>query len=71
MYIENRVGEKIITVLISIGAATFQSERRSESLEQYAEQVQHIVQTTILGTPIRPKLWRFPLKDNKKEVCNV
>jgi hypothetical protein len=71
MHTKNHVGEKIITVLMSIGAAAFQSERRSESLEQYAEQVQHIVQTTILGTLIRPKLWRFPLKDNKKEVCNL
>jgi hypothetical protein len=38
MHTENHVGEKIITVLVSIGAAKLQSERQSASLEQYAEQ---------------------------------
>jgi hypothetical protein len=35
MHTENWVEEKIITILILIGAAEFQSERQSESLEQY------------------------------------
>lgn len=50
MHTENQGGEKIRTVLLSIGAAGYQSERISDSLERYTEQIQHIVQTRILGT---------------------
>jgi hypothetical protein len=69
MHTENQGGEKIRTVLLSIGAAGYQSERISDSLERYTEQIQHIVQTRILGTEWCPKLWWFPLKENKNEVC--
>ncbi len=68
MHTANRGGEKIITVAMAIGAADYQSDRISDSLERCAEQVQHIVQTRILGTDLRPKLWWFLLKENKKEV---
>jgi hypothetical protein len=71
MHAENRVGEKIITVLLSIGAALHQSERASDSLARYAENVEHLVQKRILGTERRPKLWWLPLRENKKEVSSV
>jgi len=71
MHAENRVGEKIITVLLSIGAALHQSERASDSLARYAENVEHLVQKRILGTERRPKLWWLPLRENKKEVSYV
>jgi hypothetical protein len=68
MHLENRSREKIITVVIYIGAARYLFERNIASLAEYAERIQRIVQTHILGTRLRPKQWRFPLKDDGKEV---
>jgi len=71
MHTENWVGEKIATVLSAIGAAEYQSDRGSDNLDLYAQRVEEVVQTRILGTIHRPKLWRFPLKENRKEVAKV
>ncbi len=68
MHLENRAGEKIITIVLYIGAIRFQQENRSDNLERYVKQIEDLIQIQILGTAIRPKQWRFPLKDNKKEV---
>ncbi len=71
MHMENRVGEKLITVLIALGAARFQRDRSVTSLDRYVERIQHLVQRRILGTRIRPKQWKFPLKNDGKEVCII
>ncbi len=71
MHTENWVGEKIVTVLSAIGAAEYQSDRGSDNLDLYAQRVEEVIQTRILGTIHRPKLWRFPLKENRKEVAKV
>jgi hypothetical protein len=55
MHLENRVGEKIIMMLLSIGANRFQRENRTEYLERYAKAIERIVQRRILGTMLRPK----------------
>jgi hypothetical protein len=68
MHGENRVGEKIITLLLAIGAIGYQRVRHSNCLTLYVECTQLLVQTLILGAITRPKLWRFPLKDNGYEV---
>lgn len=68
MHKENRGGEKIITVVIHLGAAKFLKERSITSLSEYADGITRIVQRQILGTFIRPKHWRFPLKNDGKEV---
>jgi len=68
MHLENRVGEKLITILLSIGANKFQRENATESLARYVEEMENIVQTRILGTRLRPKPWRLPLNDQRKEV---
>jgi hypothetical protein len=68
MHLENRVGEKLITMLLSIGANKFQREHGAETLVQYVKEMENLVQTRILGTRIRPKQWRLPLNDQRKEV---
>jgi hypothetical protein len=55
MHMENRVGEKIITMLLSIGAEMFQKERRAAALDDYIMMMQRYVCTRILGTRLHPK----------------
>jgi hypothetical protein len=55
MHLENRVGEKLITVLLSIGAAKHQRARSAASLEGYVDRIQRLVQSHILETRLRPK----------------
>jgi hypothetical protein len=71
LMMENHVGEKLITVLIALGAARFQRDRSVASLDRYVERIQHLVQHHILGAAIQPKQWKFPLKNDGKEVCNI
>jgi hypothetical protein len=71
MHGENRVEGKIITLLLAIGAIGYQRERHSNCLSLYVESTQLLVQMLILGTITRPKLWRFPLKDNGYEVSKL
>ncbi|MFN9983176.1 MAG: hypothetical protein ACK53Y_24830, partial [bacterium] len=47
MHLEDRVGEKLITILLSIGANKFQRENATESLARYVEEMENIVQTRI------------------------
>jgi hypothetical protein len=61
MHLEIRVGEKLITVLLALGAELFQRRRGVKSLTQYAQSIQHVVNTRILGTAQRPKQWRLYL----------
>jgi hypothetical protein len=70
MHKENRGGGGggIITVVIHLGAAKFLKERSITSLSEYADVITRIVQRQILGSFIRPKHWRFPLKNDGKEV---
>jgi hypothetical protein len=65
------LAKKIITVAISIGATRFQLDQRISGLDRYVERIQNIVQWRILESEIRPKQWRFPLKENGKEVAKV
>jgi hypothetical protein len=71
MHMENRIGEKIITMLLAIGAKRFQRGSRSISLKNYIEHMERIVRTRILGTRLRPKQWKFPTSGDGKEVGQV
>jgi hypothetical protein len=66
MHFENRGGEKIGTVLLSIGANKYQQNSRTENLKRCVERIEELVRKRILGTNTRPKQWRFPLNDQKK-----
>jgi hypothetical protein len=55
MHLENRSGEKILTMLLSIRAEMYQKRQVGAALKMYLEQVQQIVRTVILGMPWRPK----------------
>jgi hypothetical protein len=67
MHLETRGGEKIIMMVLSIGADNFQRENWTVSFDCYIERIQNIVQTRILGTRIHPVKWRLPLNDKKTE----
>jgi hypothetical protein len=71
MHLENRSGEKILTMLLSIGAEIYQRRRAGASLDGYVQEVQRIVQTVILGTEWRPKQWRAPMKEKGNEIGKV
>jgi hypothetical protein len=71
MHLENRVGEKIITVLLSMAAEQFQRRRNVKSLGRFAANVQHIVNTKILGTVVRLKQWKVPLNEAGDSVNKV
>lgn len=61
MHLENRVGEKLITVLIARAAEKFQQRGNTRNLTRFAAQIQHIVNTRVLGSMTRPKQWKVPL----------
>ena len=71
LHLENRVAEKIITMLLSLGAELYQQQRGVKSLTQYATGVQHLVNTTILGTRTRPKQWRLYLGKKNDTILKV
>jgi hypothetical protein len=55
MHLENRVGEKILTVLLSIGLDLYQRRRVASSIQNYIKEVERIASRVILGTEWRPK----------------
>jgi hypothetical protein len=71
MHLENRVGEKLITVLLAMGSEIFRRERGLKSLKRYCTAVEHIVNTKILGTLARPKQWKVPLNDKGDAINKV
>ncbi len=71
MHMKNRIGGKIITMLLAIGAKRFQPGSRSMSLKNYIEHMERIVRTRILGICLHPKQWKFPTSDDGKEVGQV
>ena len=70
MHIENRVGEKLITVLLACGGEQYQ-KRNTKGLLYFAAQVQSIVNTHILGTMSRPKQWKMLLGEKNDTVLKV
>ena len=71
MHLENRVGEKLITVLLAMGAERFQRQRGTKSLKRYVSSIQHLVNTRILGSIARPKQWKVPLNEAGDSVNKV
>jgi hypothetical protein len=71
MHLENRVGEKLITVLLAMAAEQFQRQRGVKTLGQFAVNIQHTVNTRILGTAARPKQWKVPLNEAGDAINKV
>jgi hypothetical protein len=55
MHLENRVGGKILTTLLSIGANLYQQRRAASNINDFIAQVESIASTVILCTEWRPK----------------
>ena len=70
MHLENRVGEKLITVLLSLEAQLYQ-KRNTSGLQLWAKSMQDLTNTRILGTLFHPKQWRMPLGDKNDTVLKV
>jgi hypothetical protein len=71
MHLENRVGGKILTTLLSIGANLYQQRRAASNIDDFIAQVESIASTVILCTEWRPKQWRVPTKENNQEIASV
>jgi hypothetical protein len=71
MHLENHVGEKLITVLLAIGANRFQEQHAVVTLNAYASSIQDIVNTSMIGTITRPKQWKVPTNESGDAVVKV
>ncbi len=70
MHLENRVGEKLITVLLARASEAYQ-KRNTRGLQCFAARIQEIVNTRILGTVYRPKQWKMHLGEKNDTVLKV
>ncbi len=71
MHFENRVGEKILTMLLAIRAELFQQRRVGASLKMYVAEVGQIASRAILGSQWRPAQWKVLMKENGEELAKV
>jgi len=70
MHLENRVGEKLFTVLLSLCAQLYQ-RRHARGLFYLAKLIQEIVNTRLLGMLFCPGQWRMPLGEKNYTVLKV
>jgi hypothetical protein len=61
MHLENRISEKLITVLLAMGVELFQRHCGVKSLTSYAQSIQQVANTRMLGNLQQPKQWRLYL----------
>jgi hypothetical protein len=71
MHLENHVGEKLITVLLSMVVNKYQNQSKTRSLTRFASNIQNIFNTRILGSVTRPKQWMMPLNLKGDAVAKV
>jgi hypothetical protein len=63
MHLENRVGEKLITVILAMAVERFHQERNIKSLSKFAVNISLIVNTKVLGTLVCPEQWKVPINE--------
>jgi hypothetical protein len=71
MHLENRVGEKLVTVLLAMAANKYQERTNTRTLTQFAIHVQNIFNTKILGSMTRPSQWKLPMSAKGDQVSKV
>jgi hypothetical protein len=72
MHLENRVGEKLITVLLAMVADKYRLRTNMTTLNtRFASNVQSIVNTRVLGSLTRPKQWKVPLNQKGDAVMKA
>ena len=62
LHCENRIGIKLLTMLLIEGFSKAENQR----IKVYAEQIQTIFNNRILGDDDSPAQWRLPMDDNGK-----
>ncbi len=68
MHLENRVGEKMITVLLAMAADIFRKKTNTTTINtRFANNIQSMVNTRILGSIHCSKHWKVPF--NEKGDC--
>jgi hypothetical protein len=70
MNLENRVGEKLITGLLSLDAELFQ-RWQTRSLAAFASSIMWVVNTRVLGTLTQPKQWKMLINKGNDAVLKV
>jgi hypothetical protein len=70
VHLENRVGEKLITVLLARASEAYQ-KRNTRGLQCFAACIQEIVNTRILGTVYCPKQWKMHRGEKNDTVLKV
>jgi hypothetical protein len=68
LHLENRIWLKILTLLFSEGM-TKRCQNRPSLILKYANDVEEIVNSKILGTEDNPAQFRFPLQEDRKTLC--
>ncbi len=59
LHLENRVGEKLVTVLLAMAANKYQERSNCRTLTRFANIIQDIFNTRILGSFTRPSQWKL------------
>jgi hypothetical protein len=71
MHLENRVGEKLVTVLLAMAANKYQQCTNTRSLTQFANTVQNVVNTKILCSLTRLLQRKLPMSVKSDQVSKV
>jgi hypothetical protein len=71
MHLENRVGEKLVTVLLAMAANKYQERTNTRTLTQFAIHVQNVFNTKILGSMTRTSQWKLPMSVKGDQVSKV
>jgi hypothetical protein len=71
LHLENRVGEKLVTVLLAMAANKYQQRSNCRTLTRFANIIQDIFNTRILGSFTRPSQWKLPLSAKGDSVAKV
>jgi hypothetical protein len=71
LHLENRVGEKLVTVLLAMAANKFQQRSNCRTLTHFANIVQDLFNTKILGSFTQPSQWKLPMSAKGDTVAKV
>jgi hypothetical protein len=71
LHLENRVGEKLVTILLAMAATKYQEKHNCRSLTRFANTIQNVFNTRILGSVTRQSQWKLPMSIKGDAVSKV
>jgi len=66
LHLENRAGEKIITMILRRGLEIWPGPKK-----EYLKRIEHTFQTEVLGTATAPAHWSLPYEGRKEEEIQI